>query len=532
MPSTTRSRKKSEGKKSSTQDFLASSSARTPTSEEEFIDNAALGIEGLARQILSMGVETAFQPPQVTSHVKEEISQLPMSQQIWFVDCTRNGDADQRTLMDAMVYLVDKEKGSNGKPLPESDGLSFHIASAAQMNTSDSVLEEFPLLLGAVVKACLEPGNMMQAVMPPKGTCKTSFPSQRPKRVLFKSWGTMEHLRFHLEEMGITNLGVAECALIQSARSCQQSADAPNQELNLLNTDVNDPQAFRGATADLLLAQSQGPYVSEERVDLNGWRPPEPAGAVPNNWFAQPPAYSGVYRLNALWGWRTNLECAVFLTDVEKIQEICSQRDAQQVREFCEIRILLTKAAEKGLLRSCRALLDLCHVSTEGVQASPERWRPIQRAAGDKTGTTPLHRAAFEGYAEVVKLLLDYGASVEAIDEQLRGTALYHAISQGHLDCIRILCERGSDLSYFSPSGGEALDISEMMGTQGGSHVRLQAKVGQILREYDPRCSHCRSREGPFKQCPCHKEKYCDISCQKARWKKHRKFHKQVMSEN
>jgi len=172
--------------------------------------------------------------------------------------------------------------------------------------------------------------------------------------------------------------------------------------------------------------------------------------------------------------------------------------------------------------------LDFCGVSVEGVQAenTPTSWKAIQRSAGSKDSTTPLHRAAFEGYSQVVELLLERGASLSPVDQLCEGTALHHAVSLGQLDCVRILCQHGASHSHSSPLDGEPLDLSYSMARQGGHHEQMQRKVRDILREYDPRCSNCRADDPP-KRCPCGLERYCDVDCQKARWKEHKKLHQE-----
>jgi len=95
---------------------------------------------------------------------------------------------------------------------------------------------------------------------------------------------------------------------------------------------------------------------------------------------------------------------------------------------------------------------------------------------------------------------------------------------------VRALLEHGSDSSYFSPTCGEALDLSEMMEMQGGAHVTAQRRIRQVLLEYDPRCSHCRSAGADIKKCPCQSEQYCGRDCQRARWQSgHKKIHKEKM---
>jgi hypothetical protein len=83
---------------------------------------------------------------------------------------------------------------------------------AAAMSPARYRTDNFPVLLGAIATACLDP-------MKKTSLTNQSFPSQRPGRLLLNASGTMEQLRPSLKEMGITNLGVAEAALLQSITS-------------------------------------------------------------------------------------------------------------------------------------------------------------------------------------------------------------------------------------------------------------------------------------------------------------------------
>lgn len=49
--------------------------------------------------------------------------------------------------------------------------------------------------------------------------------------------------------------------------------------------------------------------------------------------------------------------------------------------------------------------------------------------ATEKDGTTPLHKAAYSGNTDVVKVLLDAGAPINAVDSS-GATALHHAAEQ------------------------------------------------------------------------------------------------------
>lgn len=285
---------------------------------------------------------------------------------------------DDGTFIKASVFLVDKEKGSNGLPLEESDGISMNLAVAAEMSPNRNRLDNFPVLLGAIASACLKPMKENAFAIP--GGAQ-AFPSQRPGRLLLDSSGTMEQLRPTLKQMGITNLDVSDAALIQSITSGFNLLDQPGgvKAIEKLVSSTSDRQ-FREAAAETILSVGErNVYVSETRAPMHGWTPPENS-LVPMEWYSCPPPMDRSYRLTELWGWRTNLERAILQADVEKVQTIAQRRDLDQVREFCECRILLTKVAGKGMLKACQALVELCNVAVDGVRDTPSKIKHSKRS--------------------------------------------------------------------------------------------------------------------------------------------------------
>jgi len=61
-------------------------------------------------------------------------------------------------------------------------------------------------------------------------------------------------------------------------------------------------------------------------------------------------------------------------------------------------------------------------------------------------GVTPLHQAATEGRVGVVRLLLEKGADVDA-RASFGVTPLLFAASRGHVDVVRLLLEKGADVN-------------------------------------------------------------------------------------
>lgn len=69
----------------------------------------------------------------------------------------------------------------------------------------------------------------------------------------------------------------------------------------------------------------------------------------------------------------------------------------------------------------------------------------------------PVHWAALSGNIEVVTLLLDNGAEVDAVDAQGL-TALHWAAWQGQPEVARLLVGRGASVDLVSVAGNTALD--------------------------------------------------------------------------
>ncbi|KAL7492216.1 hypothetical protein ACHAWT_003856 [Skeletonema menzelii] len=471
-------------------------------------------------------------PKNVTPSVKAQIAALPLVDHLIVYLHIDEEFEDEGSMLMCQAHIIEKEHGSDGKPYADSDGFGMALAHANMLGST--LNDKIRLLLGTLAQACLEPmgGNLSALAMFPvemRSRMQNLYPPARPAKVLVQTRGYVEMLRDDLQEMGISNVDVAEQNIIQSCElfaSSQNTARDGRHNLADNVENMGDPRAM----ATHLMNLAEGPYVSEEHESLRGWNPPNEPGDFPRHWYAQPPKDPNSYRPTTLCGWRTNLERAVLGQDREVVERITSQYSASDVREYVECRMLLTKAAMRGMVNACKLLIDECGASVEGAQAPDAKrwWKDIQNQSGNYHDMTPLHQAAQNGKVATLRLLLDYGANINQIDRtELRASALQHAVSKGEIDCVQLLCERGADHTHMSLGGSEALDVSEMMAQSDVGKKRVQEKVQQILREYDPRCSYCRE-PNPQKRCPCKKERYCDATCQKNRWKLHKKYHRHL----
>jgi uncharacterized protein len=72
----------------------------------------------------------------------------------------------------------------------------------------------------------------------------------------------------------------------------------------------------------------------------------------------------------------------------------------------------------------------------------------------DSGGDAPLIIASYEGHTEIVRLLLEAGADVRALDPGMKATALHAAAYAGRSDAARLLIEHGIDINKQGPYNG------------------------------------------------------------------------------
>jgi ankyrin repeat protein len=84
--------------------------------------------------------------------------------------------------------------------------------------------------------------------------------------------------------------------------------------------------------------------------------------------------------------------------------------------------------------------------------------------AADGEGVTPLVLAAYRGHTDVVKLLLERGAFVNAQEKRNGLSSLSHAVGRGDRELVAVLLAHGADPALKSADGRTALDRAEANG--------------------------------------------------------------------
>jgi len=101
------------------------------------------------------------------------------------------------------------------------------------------------------------------------------------------------------------------------------------------------------------------------------------------------------------------------------------------------VRLLLSLGARVDIFSACS--LGQADRVREILRADP---KAVHAAVGP-TNSLPIHSAAVAGRADIVKLLLQKGADVDATTDG-GATALLHAAAKGHLDVVRLLIRKAA----------------------------------------------------------------------------------------
>jgi len=133
----------------------------------------------------------------------------------------------------------------------------------------------------------------------------------------------------------------------------------------------------------------------------------------------------------------------------------------------------------------------------ERVRRSLEQGLDVNKA--DPDGRTALMMAAFDGYTEIVDLLLDYDAEVDRRDSAGR-TATMYASSGPFPQTVELLLRRGADVNRADTAEGwTALMLAAAEGHQLVVEVLLRhgANIEMTDQDGDTAIDHAREREQP-----------------------------------
>jgi ankyrin repeat protein len=106
----------------------------------------------------------------------------------------------------------------------------------------------------------------------------------------------------------------------------------------------------------------------------------------------------------------------------------------------------MTEGGLKTVAQKNAALLNAAKAGyVEDVQTLVQSGANLN--ACDNTGVIALHWAAFHAHEEVLRVLIDLGADLEAHDRTGGGTPLHYACSRGNVREAKLLVESGANLN-------------------------------------------------------------------------------------
>ena len=479
----------------------------------------------------------------------EEAVALPRSGEVWFAGCheVRAGleDFERKT----MVFLVEDETNEDARPWPEHGGLSLVLASIAEGRRYEHPENRERAIVTTVISACCSPGWHFGFNF--KGDSSTTF-RRRPSKLLVTNEAIASSLGEQLHGIGI-KIRCATNALVQSFRAGAAVRAASQQRLSESDVASQWPDGLRGVglhlrdqlqldeVANAAARRASAPTKDKKPIKLPRSLRKElvEEGGLPADWFVEMPGPGT--RVRQCWGWRTKFEDALFCSDIPTARAIIKGREMETVREYAEMRILLTRTAAKGLVAACELLLHEVKCAVDGVQAKSNKgeWRLCQIGAGDSgnaAGSTPLLLAVTEAESTTAQLLLGARADPNLRSPTTGGTAL-------HVACARrpqspkiveiLLNDPRTDTTLADRHGSTALALAEVMHASYGSAssaLILDLMSGQ-LKGTDC-CVQCGSRPERLQKCPCGFAWYCGKACQKLHWKHHKPVHKMRMGES
>jgi ankyrin repeat protein len=146
---------------------------------------------------------------------------------------------------------------------------------------------------------------------------------------------------------------------------------------------------------------------------------------------------------------------------------------------------LVTLLVDKGAPIDARANYRGAPASTMAFYEDPATVKLLRvKAPVQEVGATPLHIAAKEGHLDVVRFLLERGAAVDGNNDDA-GTPLSSAAAGGHVDIIRVLLDKGARIDATDASGATPLHLAAQEGQLGAVKLLLQKGAPVDARRKD-----------------------------------------------
>uniref|UniRef100_A0A5K3ETX1 ANK_REP_REGION domain-containing protein n=2 Tax=Mesocestoides corti TaxID=53468 RepID=A0A5K3ETX1_MESCO len=156
------------------------------------------------------------------------------------------------------------------------------------------------------------------------------------------------------------------------------------------------------------------------------------------------------------------------------------QSSAGAINQQMDINACIESSMESALTLACSGgFVDLARLLLD---------RGADKEHRDKKSHTPLHTAVYANQRQIVSLLLDYGADIEAQVERTKDTALSIACSHGRLEITEDLLNRGANkehrnFSDYTPlslaASGGFVDVIQLLLRHGAEiNSRTGSKLG------------------------------------------------------
>jgi ankyrin repeat protein len=111
----------------------------------------------------------------------------------------------------------------------------------------------------------------------------------------------------------------------------------------------------------------------------------------------------------------------------------------------------------------------------------------------DDSQDAPLVMAAYKGHTEIVRLLLEAGADVTAVDPGMKATALHAAAYAGRAEAAKLLVEHGIEIDRQGPYNGYTalhdaiwqnnIDVAKIL-INAGARLDLKSHSGETPLDF------------------------------------------------